>query len=569
MRIDWEKVRWFLGELKRVKSGLFGFILLIILIGLALAFPLLANPQDIENWSGHGEYWDEKMLPKLASPEWVNWFVGNTLPETTNLTVSTANYTLLDLNKDEDMLKYLEAIQPGAAEAIRQLPQDQQKQLLDSIRKGLGFRYILYIENDLEYTLTANTAPDDIIMLSDLGPIIIKEGMPQGISIEWHRPDGIVLTFTPGSNPNMSNVWDINQYADLTDHNLLNLLKIPSYSNTTEEGTYVKYIATPDHWRFSIREYMGGLLNTGNPDIINKVMGPLLEAAGESYSPGTYINPTNFIMSQAVKGITTGEAPLLKGTYVLKTKMLIRVPEEFPVGEFKILRAKVLGIYGVLGTDNQGRDLWSAMLYGLRWALIIGVVVSVLSTLIGVIYGVISGYMGGWTDIIMLRFAQIMYSLPVLPLLIILAYFFGQSIWNIVWLLVVFSWVGMVFTVRSMVLQIKENLYVEAARAIGASSKRIILRHVFPQVLPYTFASIALSVPGAILSEAGLSFLGLGDPAVVTWGKILHDAQAAGAVLNGAWWWVVPPGIGIAVVGMTFVFIGYALDRILNPRLIR
>ncbi len=132
-----------------------------------------------------------------------------------------------------------------------------------------------------------------------------------------------------------------------------------------------------------------------------------------------------------------------------------------------------------------------------------------------------------------------------------------------------FGWVGLVFTVRSMALQLRESLYVEAARALGATDRRIILKYIFPQVLPYTFASIALGVPGAILAEAGLSFLGLGDPSVVTWGKLLHDAQQANAVLNNAWWWVVPPGLAIALVGMSFVFLGYTLDAILNPRLRR
>ncbi len=564
-----ERVRWFLGELKRVKSGLAGFILLFVLIGLALAFPLIADPNDIANWSGHGEYWDAKMLPKLAPPAWINTFVSEKYPETKDLTPQLANKTVLDLNNDEDMLVYLSIMEPQAAEAIKKLPDEQRKIVLDNLRKGLGFRYIVYMEQDLQYDLTADKAPSDIVAITSLGPILVKEGLAQGVSIEWVRPDGITLTLTPGARSNITNILDVNQYADLTNPDLMQLLSIPTTTNTTEDGTVIEYIPSNISWRFSIRDYIGSLINTGDPAITNAVLGPLLNKAGESLQAGTYVEPLLFLMSSAEPGITTGSAPLLKGTYTLRFRLLIRVPEGFPLPEFNIEKAKVLGIYGLLGTDLQGRDLWPALMYGLQWALIIGMTVSVISVLIGVIYGVISGYLGGWTDLIMMRIAQIIYSLPVLPLIIILAYFFGQSIWNIVWILVAFGWVGMVFTVRSMVLQIKENLYVEAARAVGASSWRIIIKHVFPQVLPYTFASMALSVPGAILSEAGLSFLGLGDPSIVTWGKILHDAQAGAAVINGAWWWVIPPGIGIAVVGMTFVLIGYALDRILNPRLIR
>ena len=130
-----------------------------------------------------------------------------------------------------------------------------------------------------------------------------------------------------------------------------------------------------------------------------------------------------------------------------------------------------------------------------------------------------------------------------------------------------FFWVGPVKTVRSMALQIKENTYIEAAKALGASHRRIVFRHLLPQLVPYAFATMALSVPAAIVYEASISLIGLGDATVVTWGQILQDAYASGAVLQGTWWWVVPPGIAIALMGMTFAFIGFAMDTILNPKL--
>ena len=563
-----ERIRWFLGELKRVKSGLVGFILLFILIGVALAFPLIANPQDIANWSGHGEYWDQKMLPKLAPPAWINMFSSVKYAVTQDLSAGAGNYTVLDMQNDKDMLRYLDLMNPDVAKALRQLPEDQRKTLLDNLRKNLHFRYLVYIERSIVYDFKADVPPSDIVILSKIGPIILRKGLVQGINIQLVRPDGITLTLTPGASPNVTNPFNINQYADMMSPGLLIGLTIPTTVNTSGTETY-RVIVANTTWRFSIRDYISSVLNSRNPALINSILGPILKVANVSIGEGVYIDPMVFLMSKAEKDIVAGTAPPLRGKYVLYIKFLIKVPEGYPKPVFKIEKAKALGVYGLLGTDLQGRDLWPAFVYGVRWALIIGLVVSVISTFIGVMYGVISGYLGGWTDVIMTRVAQVIYSLPVLPLLIILAYFFGQNIWNIVWILIAFGWVGLVFTVRSMVLQIKENLYVEAARAIGASSWRIIFKHVFPQILPYMFASMALSVPGAILSEAGLSFLGLGDPNVVTWGKILHDAQAGNAVLNGAWWWVIPPGLGIAVVGMTFVFIGYALDRILNPRLIR
>ena len=233
-------------------------------------------------------------------------------------------------------------------------------------------------------------------------------------------------------------------------------------------------------------------------------------------------------------------------------------------------RLVVMGAcYGVLGTDNQGRDLWQGVLYGVRWALIVGLLASTLSVLIGSLYGIVSGYFGGVVDEVMMRVAQIIYSLPALPILILLAALYKPTIWLIVFMIVAFGWPGVAIVTRSMALQVRQEPYVESAIALGASTKRILFLYIMPQVLPYMFATIALSVPGAIIAEASLSFLGVGDPSVLTWGRILHEAETANAALNGYWWWVLPPGLGIALVGLSFVFIGNALDRILNPRLRR
>jgi peptide/nickel transport system permease protein len=135
--------------------------------------------------------------------------------------------------------------------------------------------------------------------------------------------------------------------------------------------------------------------------------------------------------------------------------------------------------------------------------------------------------------------------------------------------LMVFGWVGIAKVARSMSLQIKTRGYVEAATMMGQKNSKIVLRHILPQLLPYAFASIAISVPAAITTEAGLSFLGLGDPSFPTWGQILHDANVYGAASRGLWWWILPPGVMIAITGLAFVFIGNALDSIVNPKLKR
>ena len=238
----------------------------------------------------------------------------------------------------------------------------------------------------------------------------------------------------------------------------------------------------------------------------------------------------------------------------------------------EILESKmILGgkAFGIMGTDELRRDLAIGLLWGMPLALVIGISVSIGSVVVGLIYGVYSGYKGKKTDEVMMRFNDVIYALPALPFLIILAVTISYSIFLMIGFLMIFSWVGIAKVSRSMSLQIKTRQYVEAAKIMGQKDSRIIFRNILPQLLPYAFASIAISVPAAITTEAGLSFLGLGDPSFPTWGQILHDANTYGAAAQGFWWWIVPPGILIAITGLAFVFIGNALDSIVNPKLKR
>ena len=225
--------------------------------------------------------------------------------------------------------------------------------------------------------------------------------------------------------------------------------------------------------------------------------------------------------------------------------------------------------YGVMGTDELRRDLAIGLLWGTPLALFIGIVVAVASVAMGLLYGVYAGYRGKKTDEAMMRFNDVIYALPALPFLIILSVTISNSIFIMIGFLTIFGWVGVAKVSRSMTLQIKTRGYVDAAEMMGQKKSKIILRHILPQLLPYAFASIAISVPAAITTEAGLSFLGLGDPSFPTWGQILHDANVYGASSRGLWWWIMPPGIMIAITGLAFVFIGNALDVIVNPKLRR
>lgn len=222
--------------------------------------------------------------------------------------------------------------------------------------------------------------------------------------------------------------------------------------------------------------------------------------------------------------------------------------------------------FGLLGTDQYGRDIFSQLVYGARLSLLVGLLSAVFSVVIGLVVGVAAGYVGSLVDETLMRFTDMLLVLPGLPLLLVLIAVLGPSLWNLILVIGLLGWMGFARVVRSQVLSLKERPFVEAAKAIGGGKLYIMERHIIPNLLSLAYVSLALSVPSAILSEAALSWLGLFDPSVVSWGKMLHDAMAYERSVD-KWWWIVPPGICIAITSLAFILIGYAMDEILNPRL--
>ncbi len=277
----------------------------------------------------------------------------------------------------------------------------------------------------------------------------------------------------------------------------------------------------------------------------------------------TSIDPMTVLFATAQKGMTLDPKPL-QGEYSLSLEVGPRGKGfELEGGRF-IVSGQVSGL---LGTDIMKRDIFSGILVGLKWALLIGFLTSLAAVLIGVSYGVVSAYFGGTVDAVMQFIFQIFVGVPILPVLIVVSAIFKPSIWTLIGMMVLFFWTSSVMTVRSIAMQIREESFVEAASALGASHRRIIFRHMFPILVPYSFAMMALNVPSSIVYESTVSLLGLGDASIVTWGQILQGAAAGGAILNGYWWWVIPPGVLIAITGMSFALVGYAMDRILNPKM--
>ena len=181
----------------------------------------------------------------------------------------------------------------------------------------------------------------------------------------------------------------------------------------------------------------------------------------------------------------------------------------------------------------------------------------------------LSGYKGGRVDLVIQRTADVINNVPLLPLLIFFVVVFGAQLWLIVTLLVLFSWPGLTILVRSMVLGLSGSQEVEAARALGAPSGWVLRKHIFPHTAPIVFLQLIFFVPAIILAEAGLSFLGLGDPSLPTWGQILEDGFRTGAVFLGYWWWVVAPGLLIVLTAVTFMLLALAMEPVVNPKLRR
>jgi peptide/nickel transport system permease protein len=275
------------------------------------------------------------------------------------------------------------------------------------------------------------------------------------------------------------------------------------------------------------------------------------------------IKPVSILFSKLDPSITDRPAALT-GLYTITVTALLLNDQS----AFQSPSVVVSGhVSGILGTDLSKRDVFTGIVIGIRWALIIGILTSILTVFVGVVLGVCAAYFGGAVDWLLNRLYEFVYLLPVLPFLIVISAIFKPTIWTLIVIICLFFWTGPYKPVYSMALQIREETYVEASRALGARPGRVIFRHILPLLLPYSFAVMALSVPAVIVYEASVSLLGLGDSSIVTWGQILHDALGQGAVINNLWWWVVPPGLMIALMGMSFAFLGTALDRILHPRL--
>lgn len=215
-----------------------------------------------------------------------------------------------------------------------------------------------------------------------------------------------------------------------------------------------------------------------------------------------------------------------------------------------------------LGTDGMGRDMLAMLISGARVSLLVGLLATGIAIMIGALIGITSAYFGGAMDSVLMRATDIFMTFPFLLLLILIVYLFGSSLTLIILAIGLTGWTGTARLVRSETLSLRTREFIIASKALGASHLRIILYHLLPNTLSSIIVLATLSIPGAILAEAALSFIGLGDPQVASWGNILNAGQGS---LQTAWWVAVEPGLMLFFTVLAFNFLGEGLREAFEP----
>ena len=257
-------------------------------------------------------------------------------------------------------------------------------------------------------------------------------------------------------------------------------------------------------------------------------------------------------------------ARVLKGTHRVEITAYLFEPEATIETELVIYGT----VYGLAGTDHRRRDITVALMWGTPVALSFGLAAALGTMITSIIIAALGAWFGGWADSLVQRLTEIRMIIPTLPILIMVGMFFSKSIWAILATLLVLNIIeSSIKNYRAIFLQEKHAPYIEAARGYGAGHLRIVFRYLIPKIVPMLVPSFVLAVPGYVFLEAALAVLGLGDPVLPTWGKVLSDAYGRGALFQGHYYWVLEPAFMLMITGFGFTMIGYALDRIFNPKL--
>ena len=288
----------------------------------------------------------------------------------------------------------------------------------------------------------------------------------------------------------------------------------------------------------------------------------------------TYIFSQDSRLTRRLKGITPREGIFLnpesgseepvKGQYTLNIKVQTFEKDADVDTEFVVYGQ----VAGWAGTDAQRRDIGVALLWGTPIALSFGLLAALGTTITTIIIAATGVWYGGWVDSLIQRVTEINLVLPFLSILIMVGAFYSRSIWTILGVTILLGiFGGSIITYRSVFLQVKEAPYIEAARAYGAPNMRLILLYLIPRIIPLLIPQLVTLIPTYVFLEASLAVLGLGDPVLPTWGKVITDALGNGALFQGQYYWVLEPAFLLMLTGLAFAMLGFVLDRVFNPRL--
>jgi len=257
-----------------------------------------------------------------------------------------------------------------------------------------------------------------------------------------------------------------------------------------------------------------------------------------------------------------GEPDVLPGEYAVRVEAVTFDESSSVDGRLVVYGA----VHGIAGTDDERRDLLIGLLWGTPIALLFGIVATLGTTLLGFVIAAFGSWFGGWIDAAIQRVTEVNMMLPFLPIVMMIGAFFSSSLWVTLGVIIGLNiFTGAIKTYRAMFLQAKDSPYIEAARAYGASNLRIIFRYLIPRMIPALVPSFVLGIPQFVFLEASLAVLGVGDPVLPTWGKILSDGRSG--LYLGHTHWVLEPAVMLVITGLSFSMLGYALDRVFNPRL--
>jgi peptide/nickel transport system permease protein len=221
----------------------------------------------------------------------------------------------------------------------------------------------------------------------------------------------------------------------------------------------------------------------------------------------------------------------------------------------------------ILGLDDAGYDVFSLLLYGMRISLLVGFSATIIASVLGTLIGLIAGYRGGIVDNLLMRLTDYFLVIPLLPLMIVVADLWGATLFHVIAVIGVLSWTMTAIVIRAQVRSLREYMFIRRARATGASHTRIIVQHILPQVMPLVVANTVLNISYAVFTETALAFLGIGDPSQVSLGTMIEFGFQRGAITNGAWWAIVPPGVLVTIIILACSLVGRGIETSFNPRL--